>query len=425
VDVAKGKVQGGSPDTVVVSTDSSSDSMEDEEEDDTHKLHRLSQAAAKGQKIVVELSGNYQWERQLHEVIFRKEFRIKAPTNIMIPLQTTYAQLTRLGYFYQGEGLPRACRWTTDEITREQIEISVFKYGSDVHIEFSLMESSALDMANLPARIRVDLAQEWSVVFGIPVNPPDGELTTRLACITSHWDPVSGFTTPWQIRLEGQPKRSGEEGDICATAILPQERWDDDRAMADVPLCARQMPTFIETTREIEIRSMLKLGRDSNWPLSITLASAIDEKTSVAVTYEIDWDKINWEDDAKSVNWCWDKFMEAARNDNMSAPPALRRSDSVWSVGLRKENNAFRIILSESGKSTPEEIGEPITLLFAPRATIKFRSMASNAKEQLCGNISAMYQGRYRLMEQLVTQEWDMIASLGHDIVYYWIHRTD
>jgi hypothetical protein len=160
---------------------------------------------------------------------------------------------------------------------------------------------------------------------------------------------------------------------------------------------------------------MLKPGRDSDWPLSITLTSEIDEKTSLAVTYGIDWSGINWEDNEKSTNWCWDKFTEAARVDNMSAPPALQRADSVWSAALRKENNAFRIILGESGKSTPEEIGEPITLLFAPRSIIKFRSTAPDAKEQLCGNISATYKGRYRLMEQLVTQEWAMVASLGND----------
>jgi hypothetical protein len=84
-------------------------------------------------------------------------------------------------------------------------------------------------------------------------------------------------------------------------------------------------------------------------------------------------------------------------------------------VSIRKENNAFRIILNEKAKSTPEETGEPIMLLFAPRAVIKFRSVASGAREQLCENISAMYQGRFRLMEQLVTQEWPMIASLGND----------
>jgi hypothetical protein len=84
VDVPEWKIQGGSPGQVRTNTDSSSDRMDDKEDDDTHKLHRLSQAVAKGQKIVVEIRGYYQWERQIHEVIFGKEFKIRAPENTMI-----------------------------------------------------------------------------------------------------------------------------------------------------------------------------------------------------------------------------------------------------------------------------------------------------------------------------------------------------
>jgi hypothetical protein len=47
----------------------------------------------KGQKIAVEIRGDYTWERRSHEVIFRKEFKIVAPENTLMPLQTAYAQL--------------------------------------------------------------------------------------------------------------------------------------------------------------------------------------------------------------------------------------------------------------------------------------------------------------------------------------------
>jgi hypothetical protein len=53
-------------------------------------------------------------------------------------------------------------------------------------------------------------------------------------------------------------------------------------------------------------------------------------------------------------------------------------------------------------------------ILFAPRAEIKFRSTASDAKERLINCIHILYQGRYWLREQLVTAEWAMIASLGN-----------
>jgi hypothetical protein len=77
-------------------------------------------------------------------------------------------------------------------------------------------------MANLPSRVRVERAQDWAVVFGTSECPKDWELTTRLAFITSQWDEVAGYTSPWQIRLEGQPWRIGEEGDLCAKALPPE-----------------------------------------------------------------------------------------------------------------------------------------------------------------------------------------------------------
>jgi hypothetical protein len=103
---------------------------------------------------------------------------------------------------------------------------------------------------------------------------------------------TTGYTRPWKIRLEGQPWRIGEEGDICAKAFPAEGRWSDDRMMAEAPLCATQLPTFIEATIEGEFKAMLKLRRDSNWPLKITTASAIDEFTSLSATHEIDWEGI-------------------------------------------------------------------------------------------------------------------------------------
>jgi hypothetical protein len=233
------------------------------------------------------------------------------------------------------------------------IEITVLKLGTGVHIRYGLKDSTALDMANSPAQVRVELAQDWAVIFGVSQSPKDGELTTKLACITSSWEESVGFRSPWQIRLEGQPWRIGEEGSLCVIALPPNWHWSDDRMMLDAPLCARQMPTFIEATRDKEIRSMLKLGRDSNWPLKITLASAIDEFTSLSVTYPISWEGIKWEDEEQSTSWCWNKFTEAAQADGLTAPPALQRQGAPWTLTLRKDNNAFRIIYRENTKTTP------------------------------------------------------------------------
>jgi hypothetical protein len=158
---------------------------------------------------------------------------------------------------------------------------------------------------------------------------------------------------------------------------------------------------------------MLKLGRDSEWPLKIAVASAIDEFTSLSVTYAIDWDGIDWKDDEKSTSWCWSKSIAAAQEDGLTPPPALQRRGAPWNVAFRKENNSFRIILRENTKSTPEEPGEPVMIIFATKEIVKFRSEANDAKERLINCISILYQGRYWLTEQLITREWAMAGSLG------------
>jgi hypothetical protein len=89
---------------------------------------------------------------------------------------------------------------------------------------------------------------------------------------------------------------------------------------------------------------------------------------------------------------CWEKFTEAAKADDMIAPPALQRKGLPWNIMLRKENNSFRVILRENTKSTPEEPVEPVMILSAPRAVIKFRSVAPDAKERLINSIYAIYR---------------------------------
>jgi hypothetical protein len=180
--------------------------------------------AQKGQKIIVEIMGDYPWEGQFQEVIFRKGFRNGAPSNINEPLQISYAQLKQLEIFYRGGGMPQSCRWTITELPREEIDISVLKQGTGIHVQYGFHGSVALDMANVPSRVRVELAQEWAVVFGTSECPKDGELTTRLAYITARWDRTAGYISPWQIRLEVQPWRIREAGDICAMSFPVEGR---------------------------------------------------------------------------------------------------------------------------------------------------------------------------------------------------------
>jgi hypothetical protein len=156
IDVSKGKVSGGM--TVPGDSDSSSDSQEDKEDEDTHKLHKLSQAAQKEIPTIVEVRGDYQWDGRFHEVIFAKEFKgAGKPSHILEPLQAAYKQIGQIGKYYRGGGTPQSCVWTSAGLPRDQIGVSVSKRGSGIHIPYGYHGSTALDMANNPSRVRVEL----------------------------------------------------------------------------------------------------------------------------------------------------------------------------------------------------------------------------------------------------------------------------
>jgi hypothetical protein len=86
------------------------------------------------------------------------------------------------------------------------------------------------------------------------------------------------------------------------------------------------MPTFIETTRPKETEPLLRFGRDSNWPLKITVATAVDQFTTLSITYDTDWEGIECEEGEISVDWCWSKFIHKATADVLTVPPAFSRT---------------------------------------------------------------------------------------------------
>jgi hypothetical protein len=169
----------------------------------------------------------------------------------------------------------------------------------------------------------------------------------------------------------------------------------------------------MEATREKEVKAILKFERDSNWPLSITAASAVEEFTSLSVTYQAGWGGCD-----SSLAWCWTKFGEAAIADGLTQPPAFQREWAKWDIPVRKENNSVRVLLRGKTKdgvrvSRPEEPGPPCMVLYAPRAVVKFRSTASDVIQTIVNCVGTLYQGRMNITEVLSSNEWAMVGALG------------
>jgi hypothetical protein len=78
-------------------------------------------------------------------------------------------------------------------------------------------------------------------------------------------------------------------------------------------------------------------------------------------------------------------------------------------------NNSLWVTLKEGQVWGPDDEGFISMILFGPEATIKLRTTASDPLDQLQAVLHAMYQGRYRVVEEVAIREWALVASIGDE----------
>jgi hypothetical protein len=182
-------------------------------------------------------------------------------------------------------------------------------------------------------------------------------------------------------------------------------------------MCAKEMPTFVEATTVKETQAMLRFGRDSDWPIKITLAARASPSTMVSITYDIDWEGLETTEEGEiSTDWGWDKFKAKFQEESLMAPPALASGQGAWNASVRKENNSMRIILKEAGTWAPEDPdGPPPMILYGPKAVIKVRTteQCPTALLEMRSVLGVLYRGRYDIEQHVPTHEWALIGSFG------------
>jgi hypothetical protein len=148
--------------------------------------------------------------------------------------------------------------------------------------------------------------------------------------------------------------------------------------------------------------------------LRITMASTLDEFSSMSVTYALEWDGLVWEDDEKAKSWFIARFAQKAHEDGLAQPPGWTREGSSLTAALRKEGNTFRVVLHETNVviniRCPEMPGSPPFLFYGPRAEIKIRTPTLQSLE---GWLSALCPGGVKCTERLATKEWSLIGAIN------------
>jgi hypothetical protein len=98
--------------------------------------------------------------------------------------------------------------------------------------------------------------------------------------------------------------RTGELGLPTAEVYKAIGRWDDYRQIPTPPMCAKEMPAFVEATTVKESQAMLRFGRDSNWPIKITVATMASPATMMAITYDTNWEGLTTTEEGEiSTGW--------------------------------------------------------------------------------------------------------------------------
>jgi hypothetical protein len=96
--------------------------------------------------------------------------------------------------------------------------------------------------------------------------------------ITATWDiQANQYRQPWHVILSAQDWRTEDRGEVVALCLpdFPTDKSPNE-VNSFVPQCAALPRTFIDATTPKEIEAVLKFGRDSYWPLRITIDSSLD-----------------------------------------------------------------------------------------------------------------------------------------------------
>jgi hypothetical protein len=171
-----------------------------------------------------------------------------------------------------------------------------------------------------------------------------------------------------------------------------------------VPQNSAQPRDFSEVTDDKDVSRILKFGRDNGWTMLLSVVSSLDGTNALTLSYESPL--TDCEDD---LNWYWQRFIELMANDGLIGFPIFARPGIQLKRSCRIEDHLIHILLTEQGVPTTETDGTPCILLYAPRATFKFRC---ESIEVALRAVTMCYNREPQLIEPHHGKAWALIASI-------------
>jgi hypothetical protein len=369
IDLSGGsKVLGASRGPVQGPGEENSSSETTDSDDD--QIFRIAQAIRRGQKIQVAISGFFKGYQDRDSVItFRQPYFGPPPDSLRTLFNIAHAAIEAMSPTLGSSGIPNALMWSKHPFTEADIDAAITKSNDGLLVTFSRQDMPGAPIASFEQAYTLKLPSGLRISFGAEKNASDFTITGYLGNATASILESGLYGDPWRIFLMAMPWRDTETGEIW-TSASPSHPPDLEPRLPGpvVPRNAIRSLCYTETDRPKEMQRLLKFGRDSAWPLSVSVASTLDSSNSVTVTSSIDYEECD-----SSRAWFMAKFLAAAQKDQMFGLPALFLPTTTWTLKLRKEDASFRGLLYEYGASTPEYDGCPCYLVYGRRATIKLR----------------------------------------------------
>jgi hypothetical protein len=361
----------------------------------------------RGEKVHVAISGFFNGYQGMDSITtFRQPYFGPPPDSLRTLFNIAHAAIEAIPPTLGSLGIPNALSWSKHPFTEADIDSTITKSNDGLLVTFSRHDMPGAPIASFDQAYALKLPSGLRISFGAEKNASDFTITGYLANATAPILESGLYGDPWRILLMAMPRRDTETGEIW-TSALPSYPPDLEPRLPNpvVPRNAVRSLCYTETDRPKEMQRLLKFGRDSAWPLSVSVASTLDGSNSVTVTYSIDYEECD-----SSRAWFTAKFLAAAQEDQVLGLPAIYRPTATWTLKLRKEDASFRGILYEDGASTPEDDGCPCYLVYGQKATMKLRCETIEVADRA---LTCLYGSSPEMTEQVHTSEWAMVASIG------------
>jgi hypothetical protein len=381
------------------------DRFEDQVGED-HRLARIAIALHKRTPVMVIFTGFFQGYQDIQaQVEFRLSYDGPPPTTLKEFFELNWARIRDAALRYGSSSVPCSLLWTIQKIEADTLDISTYQFGMGLKGRYEPKGLQGLPLEKWQAVYTVDLHDGLSIAFpGVP-RLPDSVLMQLMVNLSVPYDGQE-FGKPWTVYLTQQPWRKSETGEIV---LRPMPAWppeiDPNAFNPRVPQNSAQPRDFSEITDDKDVSRVLKFGRDNGWNMLVSIVSSLDGTNSLTLSYESPLT-----DCEDSINWFWQRLGELMANDGLIGLPAYARPGIQLKRSCRIEDHMIHIFLTEQGVATPEEDGTPCILLYAPRATFKFRC---ESIEVALRAVTVCYNREPEITNSHHGKEWALIAAIN------------